>query len=244
VKLLAATNQIDKAKSVLAKLKQEEPDNTYIQELEAIIAFIDKDYAKSVELYKKALSKRATNILTIRLATAMKFAGDTSGSLEVLKNWLDKYPDDTLTRSTYADALLSDKQYQQARDQYLRVIQIDKDNISALNNLAWLNMQLGDLDKAVDYAGQASIKAPENPAINDTFATILIRQKEYKRALDILRTASAKVPQNLDIQFHLAQALYGVGKKQEAIGILKIITQPGKTYNERENAIKLLQELS
>jgi len=243
VKILAASKQVDKAKLVLDKLLKEESDNTYVQELVAIIAFIEKDFEKSIKYYEKALVKRSNNILTIRLATALHHSGNKEESFSVLSKWLNKYPEDLLTRKTYADALLNEKNYIRAKNEYLRVVEKDKGNISVLNNLAWVTMQLNELDEALGYIGQARVRVQDNPIINDTLASILIKKKDYKQALMLLRTASGKAPANLDIQFHLAQALSGVGKKSEAVNILKKITDSKNNYSEHDNALKLLKEM-
>jgi len=243
VRLYIATGKIDKAKTALETLRKDEPDNTFVHELDAIVAFIEQDYTKSVAAYKRALVKRNTNYLTIRMAMAMRRGGNKEEANTLLSDWLIKYPDDHVTRKAYADALLLENKYELARNEFDKIIVNDNGNVAVLNNLAWVNMKLNSLDKALDYIGQARQKAPSNPVIIDTHASILIQKGDYKQALALLRDISQKSPNNNDIQYHLAQALSGVGKKQEAIAILKKITGPKSSFLEKDNALKLLSRI-
>ena len=68
----------------------------------------------------------------------------------------------------------------------------------ALNNLAWLNQQRGDLKKARELAEKAVAAAPPTaPAtgmIKDTLGWVMLAQGDVQAALPQLEAASAALP--------------------------------------------------
>ena len=62
----------------------------------------------------------------------------------------------------------------------------------ALNNLAWLYQQKGDLAKARGVAEQAAAAAPRVAEIDDTLGWILLAQGEAGKALTHLSAASRR----------------------------------------------------
>ena len=71
-----------------------------------------------------------------------------------------------------------------ARDAYERLLSINPNSISALNNLAYLYAdRLNDLDKAYDLARKARDLQGNDPAIADTFGWVLSKRGEYQQAL-------------------------------------------------------------
>jgi hypothetical protein len=58
-----------------------------------------------------------------------------------------------------------------------------------------------------------------------------------------LNAASLAAPGNLDIQYHLAAALYRVGRAADAREVLETLLGSGGSFPEKAEAEKLLQEL-
>ena len=84
----------------------------------------------------------------------------------------------------------------------------DGRNPLVLNNLAWAEGQVGNRDKALDYARRAYAVAPHNPSVLDTLGWLMIQSgKDHDRAIALLREALASAPQSRAIQAHLNEAL-------------------------------------
>jgi len=104
--------------------------------------------------------------------------------------------------------------------------------------LAYAFLNIGGSDeKAVKLAQKAYEFDPNNPAVMDTYATALLVLKNYEQAETLLLKAIAikaeqeKVP-SMENYYHLAQALHGLGRSDEArINLQNALT----TLNERED---------
>jgi Flp pilus assembly protein TadD len=113
----------------------------------------------------------------------------------------------------------------------------------ALNDLAWLYQQDGNLSKAREFAEQAAAVAPTNGAIADTLGWVLLAQGDVEKALSRLQAASAAIPGNPEIQYHLAVALGRAGRSADARAVLEKLLSSGASFATREDAQKLLDEL-
>jgi len=114
---------------------------------------------------------------------------------------------------------------------------------TALNNLAWLYQQKGDLAKARGLAERAMAASPRVPQIDDTLGWILLAQGEADKALTYLSAASLSAPGNPDIQYHLAVALHRLGRQADAQTTLENLLGTGAAFSDKPEAEKLLQEL-
>ena len=91
---------------------------------------------------------------------------------------------------------------------YERIMSVtDGRNPLVLNNLAYAQDQVGNKQVALGYALRALKEAPQNPSVMDTAAWLLIQTGgDRARALQLLRAASDKAPQNATIRAHLQAA--------------------------------------
>lgn len=79
-----------------------------------------------------------------------------------------------------------------------------------LNNMAWAQAEVGNTEKALQFAQRAIEVAPEDPSVMDTLGWLLHKSGSNKgRALDLLRRAAQKAPGNATIRAHLVEAQRG-----------------------------------
>ncbi len=103
---------------------------------------------------------------------------------------------------------------------YLQAISIETDNallkVAPLNNLAYMYAEnLDQLEKAIDYAGQAVALAPNDPNILDTYGWALAKLKRYDEAVTHLRR-SVGVSRQQTTLYHLAYVYEQLGRGGEA----------------------------
>ncbi len=109
------------------------------------------------------------------------------------------------------------KDYDAARANYEQAIAFDATFSPALNNLAVLySEQLGQPEKAHDFAQRARDLAPNDPVVADTFGWILFRRGQYEGALRPLQLAGEKIPGDPEIQYHLGLTQYYLGQTEPA----------------------------
>jgi len=180
--------------------------------------------------------------LVAKLYGAMTLAGDTENAHAKITQWLEKNPDDAVTRLYLANEYLGNKQYAKATREYEVILQKNPQHVMSLNNLAWLYQQNKDA-RALEYAEKASQLAPQNSAIQDTFAWILVEKGEVDRALPILEKAASQLSGNGTVQYHYAYALTKAGKQAQAKQILEGITSGNVDFPEIEEARALLKQM-
>jgi tetratricopeptide (TPR) repeat protein len=100
-----------------------------------------------------------------------------------------------------------------AMSNYRKVLELDKENPVAANNLAWLMCEGNiNLEEAQSLAKVARKKAPDDPEVADTLGWIYYKLKNYTLAVDQLLFSinNRKQPSALHY-YHLGMALYGKG---------------------------------
>lgn len=86
-----------------------------------------------------------------------------------------------------------------------------------LNNAAMVQLNLSRGDQAVKLARQALALAPDDPMVKDTLGWILLQtRKDKEQALKLIQQAADMMPQNIEIRWHLANALAANGQKESA----------------------------
>lgn len=128
-------------------------------------------------------------------------------------------------------------------DAYEKVLKMDKNNVSALNNYAYyLAEREKNLDQALSMSSQAIKISPNTDFILDTHAWVLYKKGEYQKAEQYILKAIKSSTEEKSIYFeHYAEILIKLNKQDEAIEYLnKAIKMGGneEVLNERINSIK------
>ena len=186
----------------------------------------------------EAMNARATRML----AGLYVAKGERERGLQLLRSWLDKNPKDNTTRSALASALMGGRDYDGAIAEYERVSKDQPQDFIALSNLAWLYLQKNDA-RALETAQAAYKISPGAPLVADTLGWILLKKGDVRAAEPYLASAGAALPNNLDIQYRWAVALYRNGKKPEAQAILEKITATQVNFSSKPDAEKLLADI-
>jgi putative PEP-CTERM system TPR-repeat lipoprotein len=242
-RVLARAGKLDEASKIVAELKQGHADDPTLIDLEGSLAIAAKRPNDAVNAYQRLMLVQNTNVNLAKLTQAKQQAGRGAEAVGDLEAWLQKYPQDTMSRVSLGDLYVGLKQYEKAVPVYEEVIRAAPDNVIALNNLAWAMAQTGRANEALPHARRAATLAPENPAILDTLGTTLVRAGQPAEAVAPLRKAVEKAPNARPIEFHLAEALAKQGQRDEARGILRRALSGNEQFPERAEAEKLLREL-
>ncbi|EGH00032.1 TPR repeat protein [gamma proteobacterium IMCC2047] len=86
--------------------------------------------------------------------------------------------------------------------------------------------------------------AGDRPEVIDTYGWILLHNGDKKKALTLLQDSVSKAPENPDIRYHLAQAMYDNGKYQQSKKELDRLLRDYSGFSEQAAAAKLLTKLS
>ena len=137
------------------------------------------------------------------------------------------------------------RQYDQAEDDYLKILQRDENNGLALANLATIELQQSKLDAAEKHA-QAALAQNPNDAFNlATLGKAKFAQGKFDEALDALSRAAKLDSQNPEIQNYLGATLAQKGLRAQAETAFRKAVQLDPNYAPAHNnlaAIYLSQQ--
>jgi putative PEP-CTERM system TPR-repeat lipoprotein len=245
--LIRVEAEIDGLEAGLAKaraLAQEDPGNPVCDIVSAELLEKAGRSTDAVMLLEKAVAARPSeDALLAALSRLYARTGELGKTEAVLNSRLKMEPKDLVIRSTLASIYLEQKKYDNAIDEYTRITADYPADSGAVNNLAWLYQQKGDLVKARELAERATAASPRVPQIDDTLGWILLAQGDAQKALTYLSAASLSAPGNPDIQYHLAVALHRAGRQADAQATLENLLGSGASFSDKAEAEKLLQEL-
>ncbi|MYN29540.1 tetratricopeptide repeat protein [Duganella levis] len=112
-------------------------------------AFGLNDMARARVESAKALAIKPDSELAI--LTSAQVSGDIDSAMKTLTGFLEKYPKSTEVRAAYARILVDNKQYDEARKQFLILLKDQPDNIATLYALGVMSMQADNLPDAEKY---------------------------------------------------------------------------------------------
>ena len=242
VRLLLFRRERDKAVESLSILKELAPENTEVLQLDAVRARLDGNEKEALSLSTLAFEKSPTTRNMLVLAQQNWAMGQKQEAQNILENWLKKHPKDVLARLELADMYLGKGDEAKASDEYARVLEVQKDNTLALNNLAWL-LRDKKPKQALEYAQQAVDQSQQSPLAMDTLAVVLLKNNETVKAQRTIERALEKLPNNPSIKYHSAMINAAAGDKTKAKKYLtEILSGKGK-FPERGEAEALLKTL-
>jgi len=112
--------------------------------------------------------------------------------------------------------------YEKAAEVSRRILEKEPRNLGVVNNLAYILLELGQHEaEAVEMAQKAYDLGRNNPAVIDTYAVALMSQKDYVKAEQMMLRAIQEIQQAggivpAEFEYHLAQALQGLERVEEA----------------------------
>lgn len=76
--------------------------------------------------------------------------------------------------------------YDNAITFYEEVIELDPTHFPALNNLAVMYEEMGELDKAIEYVGELYNLYTDNAEVNSDFIRLLLANKQFEEAVRVV----------------------------------------------------------
>ena len=235
---------IEPAMVTVEKFERQNSDFPLAQALRGDVYMATKQWDQAVAAYTKAL-KQFTNpptALMIRLGSAQFAAGNADGANAMLRAWVKANPNDEDARRFLAEVNMGARRYAEAVRDFETLLTMRPRDAKYLNNLAWLYQQLGD-KRALATAQEAYILLPVAD-VADTLGWILLADGASPTAVVLLRQAYGEAGNDPRIAYHYAVALQKAGQAGEAGKVLKPVVDSGIRFDERDDAIKLLADLS
>jgi tetratricopeptide (TPR) repeat protein len=225
------------------------PANAAVNVFKGDLLMSERRFAEAAATYlavQKTLpsNDRGVSLLEIKAAQAVAGEGNADKASAMLGDWLKAHPGDADVALALASYDIAANRLPDARARLDAVLASQPNNAVALNNLAWVTQQQGDVNHAHALATRAYLLR-RSPQSADTLGWILLAQGNPAGAVALLREAANSAPGDMTIHYHFAVALARDGQKDAAVALLKsLVDKPDAGFAEKPQAAKLLAELS
>jgi len=241
VRLSVEAGDMAGARKLAAALVKALPDSATAQQVDGETAMLAGD----AEAAQRAFARSST-LKPSAAAAAGEFRARVAAKAPradaPLVNWLAREPGDIAVRRLLGGYYLAAGDARGAREQLETVIRQAPNDVSSLNNLAWL-LRTTDAKRAEQLASQASAIEPDNALVADTLGMIYLESGKLTEALDVLARAAAAAPKEGDVQYHHALALHRAERDDEARKVLRDAFSAGVQFGDRAAAQRLMEEL-
>jgi cellulose synthase operon protein C len=167
-----------------------------------------KDLAAAEQEFRLAsdLDKKSSAAL-IKLGVVQNLRGATDQALQTYLGGSRLNPNEIAFYLLAGGIYESKQDWEHARQQYQKVLEIQRDNPLASNNLAYVMLQEGgNLDVAFSMAQTARRQLPDNPNTADTLGFAFYQKHVYNSAISLFKEAVKKQPDNPLFNLHLGLA--------------------------------------
>lgn len=150
------------------------------------------------------------------VAKAMRDNNQQNVAVTFLQAHQQEYGESIKSSLQLAELAITSGDYTFAVAIYKKIIIKDKDNIRALNNLAYLLMVQESYAEAVIYAKAAVDLLPKNSSVLDTYATVLLKLGRAEDSVKFFDKAFNGSPDSIKSTIHYAEALILMGENLKA----------------------------
>ena len=187
-----------------------------------------KDLVAAEQEFKQAsdLDKKNSAAM-VKLGVVQNVRGETDQALQTFLEGSKSNPKE-ITFYLLAGGMYESKQdWDQAKQQYQKALEIQPENPLASNNLAYVMLQQGgNVDVAFAMAQTARRQLPDNPDSADTLGWAFYHKHVYTSAINLFKEAVKKEPDNALFNYHLGLAYAKSGQaalaKQQLDRVVKI----------------------
>jgi len=196
-----------------------------------------------------------TTLLSVTQDLAMSQQNEAKQAAEsILRTAIDINPDSVDALSALGVLLHMSGNSVDAVEIYERVLRLEPDRLTALNNLAWiLCAEQAQCERALDLVERGLEQNPNYLDLIDTRGTVYYQMGWYDKAVEDFTKCTKlyrrRAPAVVGSYFHLGQSLRQLGRKSEAISNLKKSLElnmqiGGLSPENKAQAQRLLTELS
>jgi Flp pilus assembly protein TadD len=213
----------EQARSYLAALAEEYPDNLYVKTLLGQVLASSGNSGEGLKVIESALQADAEWLPGYTTLAGLQ-SGDIVAQISTYKRGLEAMPGSQELVLLLGTAYEKNGQIEEAIAAYEAALRTKPDSPAVANNLASLladyRTDKDSLRRALALADQ--FRNSSNPAFLDTLGWIHYRLGEFKEATPLLKKAVEGAPQIPVLQYHLGMAYLAENKKSMAKEHLEI----------------------
>jgi uncharacterized protein (TIGR03790 family) len=181
----------------------------------------------------------------VLLAQARSARDDDAGAVDAIKKAVATDGSSRFAWRALADAYERNHQYADATAAHRRLLELDPNDVVALNNLAYyLAVRQNEPKEAYPLAQRAMGLRPNSPTIADTFGWIQHLLGDDAHAVTSIERATRGLPRNAEIQFHAAVVYAKVERLADAAKALALAAELDPALKERDDFRELQRLLN
>jgi Flp pilus assembly protein TadD len=143
----------------------------------------------------------------VKLGVVQSERGNTDQALQTYLDGSKTNPKEIAFYLLAGGIYMNKQDWDHARQQYQKALDIQSDNPVASNNLAYVMLQQGgNVDVAFAMAQTARRQLPDNPNSADTLGWAFYHKHVYTSAINLFKEAVKKEPDNALYNYHLGLA--------------------------------------
>ena len=213
-------NKVDDALLLVKEVLKENVDDIDALILRGDIAMAQRDPSTAIANYRTVLREKPAALpIMKKLASAHMQNNDMALAEDVLKKAEKSYPSDVETHYHLGQLLLQEKQYDEAIEQFNKILKLDENNKLALGSLVRVQLAKQSFDDALDTA-KSYKKQFSDDALGNYFLGLALQGKgrlkpsinEYKLALE--KSPNAIEPLSALVKIYTGQKQYKLALKQ------------------------------
>jgi FimV-like protein len=242
--LYVQSDKQEKAKQLIGDLLRSDADKEYPYLLASGLALSNKQPEEAIVVLQQGIAAVTNHLrLQMQLATLYLATEKEQQAEQTYQRVIEEAPRFSPAYSSLGMINEQRGDKGKALELYRTALKYDQNNIGALNNLAYLLADnFGQEKEALQLAMKAYRSQPGDPRIMDTVGYVLLKNKNTKDALTLLKKANELLPEVATIKLHLAMAQAESGGGAAAKELLQQVLAEGSA-DEINQANKLLKSL-
>ena len=246
INTMLVTGEVSAAEAYLLKHIEAYPEQVHPLELEGSVYLRSGDFDAAIESYRAALlidPQRAS--AHVALGIVLQAKGDLLAALKAYNDGLELSPKNVELLNLKAGLFEALERHQDAVDVYNAVLDIDRDQVIASNNLAMLLMDYFPSEESFAGAFQLTIKFEDTniAVLLDTRGWLYYHMEDYVSAKRMLKRAVEADGGESIFRFHLGMTYYRLGDNTSAKMELEKSLANDATFVGSDEASELVKKL-
>ena len=241
--LALAQQRPDQATAFIDRLATLKPRPVDVPRLAAEVALARGDLATAEAHLAEAHAVAPSAQLLARRVHVWLRNDKTDDAVKAVRAWLELHPDDRGVQNLLGELHMRRGDWKAAAGIYRALVGSQSASALELNNLANILIMLGE-PGALEHARRALALAPGDPLILDTVGWLTVKDGALEEGVRLLREARLRMPEHPEIRYHLAYALVGLGRRDEALRELGAALESQAAFNGRNDAEALWRRLN
>lgn len=187
-RLRGLEHRFDEADALLGSVEAGAKEDPELLATRLFLARQRGDRGQQLALAERLYAVQPNTAHLLRFTRELARHGEQQRALDELQRWTGQQPDDLTASLALSQLLVQSGRRDDAVAIMRSALAAHPDNVLLLNNLAW-NLRLEDPAQALAYAEQAYAQAATVPAVLDTFAETLVRNRQVERGLSMVDRA-------------------------------------------------------